>query len=469
MMAKKESQIFQLKVTLKGIRPPIWRRILVKGNTTLLQLHDILQAVMGWYDYHLHVFFIGEKYYGDPQDDEYDDFGTLDECDYRLVKVISGQGQRFTYEYDFGDGWEHDILVEKILEAEKGGHYPVCIKGKRACPPEDVGGIWGYENFLEAIHNPDHEEHDEYLEWIGGEFDPEEFDLEAINEALQSMKLRRTRNDDAWEISEEEIAQDVANEMRNWMADLSTEQQDFAEKLPLRRDMVSLLNYMRDTKVIGTTSTGNFPLKAVAEICARFVEPVKLETKIGDRVYKVRSESEVWPLYFRHALASVSGFITGGPGRRWVVLPGGEKFLALTPAIQIWILIANWWIKINWAITFPAVVRSDVLDLDFRLVALRHLQELPLATHVDYKTFADKMIEDSRLVWPGEDQKHGQYLLRAIIERAVIKPHIDFGVLEAKYQPDEILGEEYRQITSIAITPFGKSILALLKNIAFSQ
>jgi len=158
----------------------------VPCNITLGELHHILQAVMGWWDYHLHQFIVGRTYYGAPHPD-YDDFMDMrDESQVRLNQ-IADEGSRFVYEYDFGDSWEHVLLVEKVLEPEPGQQYPVCIKGKRACPPEDVGGVWGYYGFLEAIRNPDHSEHEMYVEWIGGEFDPETFDLDGINAALRDM------------------------------------------------------------------------------------------------------------------------------------------------------------------------------------------------------------------------------------------------------------------------------------------
>lgn len=185
-MAKND--IYQIKVTLKHSKPPIWRRIQVPGNTRLGQLHLILQAAMGWWNAHLHQFIVGgDTYYGEPHP-EFDTWGPemLDETKYRLHQVVTGEKFKFIYEYDFGDSWEHVLLVEKIIPPERGVHYPRCIKGKWACPPEDVGGVWGYGYFLEAIKNPEHEEHEMYLEWIG-EFDPEEFDLAEVNQALRNM------------------------------------------------------------------------------------------------------------------------------------------------------------------------------------------------------------------------------------------------------------------------------------------
>ena len=183
----KDNPIYQIKVTLKDTKPPIWRRLLVPGDFTLGDLHNIIQTAFGWWDYHLHQFIIGEVYFGVPYPG-YDDYLNMnDERKMRLHQITEREGFKFRYEYDFGDGWLHQVLVEKILPREPGQDYPVCIKGRRACPPEDVGGIWGYYYFLEAIADPEHEEHDQYLEWAGDEFDPAAFDLEGVNQALRAL------------------------------------------------------------------------------------------------------------------------------------------------------------------------------------------------------------------------------------------------------------------------------------------
>lgn len=180
-----DSAVYQLKVTLKGSKPPIWRRFQVRGSTTLAKLHRILQIVMGWEDYHLHQFIVGGVYYGVPDPDW--DLDVKSERWVKLEQVVSDVKDHFVYEYDFGDSWEHEIVVEKVVPPEPDVRYPICLTGKRACPPEDVGGIWGYPEFLEAIHNPEHPEHEAMLEWIGGAFDPEAFDLEAVNQALRRL------------------------------------------------------------------------------------------------------------------------------------------------------------------------------------------------------------------------------------------------------------------------------------------
>jgi len=180
------SSIYQLKTSLKHSKPPIWRRIQVKGDTTLYKLHQIIQIAMGWTNTHLHQFIADGVYYGEP-DPEFA-FEVVNERRVRLAQVAGGVKDKFIYEYDFGDGWEHEIMVEKIMEPEPKVSYPRCIKGKRSCPPEDVGGVWGYFHFLEAIENKDHPEHGEYLEWIGGSFDPEAYECAEVNEELGEIR-----------------------------------------------------------------------------------------------------------------------------------------------------------------------------------------------------------------------------------------------------------------------------------------
>ena len=186
-MKKKYNQVYQFKITLEGIRPPIWRRIQVPETYTFLDLHVAIQDAMGWSDYHLHLFEVGDPSTGMKieigiPEKEFGEYGeTLQERNKKIADYFSMENRTADYVYDFGDNWEHKIQLEKILPREKNVNYPVCIKGKRACPPEDCGGIWGYEELLEIIKNPEHEEHEEMLEWLGGEFDPEDFDVEEVS------------------------------------------------------------------------------------------------------------------------------------------------------------------------------------------------------------------------------------------------------------------------------------------------
>ena len=189
MMAKKNkkaSSLYQLKVTLTGSKPPIWRRLIVKDDTRLDQLHSILQIAMGWSDYHLHQFRVrGGLYIGLP-DPDFDTDYLEDERRVYLHNIISSPKDNFVYEYDAGDNWEHKVVLEKILPLNF-SESPRVIKGKKACPPEDCGGIWGYYDFLDAIQDPEHEEHESMLEWVGREFDPDEFDMDSINQELNGL------------------------------------------------------------------------------------------------------------------------------------------------------------------------------------------------------------------------------------------------------------------------------------------
>jgi hypothetical protein len=178
--------VFQLKITLKDSSPPIWRRVQVAADVTLAQLHDLIQLAFGWTDSHLHQFIIGSQCYSTPSPDDYEP--VKDERRFRLDQFLISPKDKIRYEYDFGDDWMHQVLLEKVLPPEPGMRYPVCVAGKNACPPEDVGGVWGYADFLEAIVQPDHPEHDQYLEWVGDEFDPKAFDLEAVNQDLEALR-----------------------------------------------------------------------------------------------------------------------------------------------------------------------------------------------------------------------------------------------------------------------------------------
>jgi len=179
----KPGAIYQFKVTLKESHPPIWRRIQVP-DCTLGELHEVLQVVMDWGNSHLHQFIVNRKYFGEATHDDLD-MEVEDEDGIGLSDIYTGKNTpRIIYEYDFGDGWQHEIILEKILEPEPRVTYPCCLEGARACPPEDVGGIWGYAEFLEAISDPNHEDHDEMVEWVGGEFDPEKFSVDEVNKEL---------------------------------------------------------------------------------------------------------------------------------------------------------------------------------------------------------------------------------------------------------------------------------------------
>lgn len=181
-------QIYELKLEMLEVEPLIWRRLLVRGSITLAQLHGVIQTTMGWTNSHLHEFVVGEHSYSDP---EFEIDEARSEYRYRLAKLAPRVRNTISYCYDFGDGWEHQIRVEGIIEDDK--RYPgrpICLAGARNCPPEDCGGPWGYQHFLEAIGNKKHREHRALLEWVGGSFDPEHFDVDEVNDLLRKIDLR---------------------------------------------------------------------------------------------------------------------------------------------------------------------------------------------------------------------------------------------------------------------------------------
>lgn len=189
-MAKKGTRptLYQFKITLLGSSPPIWRRIQVP-DCTLDKLHEYIQTAMGWTNSHLHQFEIRGKRYGDPAllDDGFEEFDGIDSTKTMISEIMPQRSKRFafSYEYDFGDGWEHQIAFEGCPDPAEGKRYPLCLEGEQACPPEDVGGVWGYQDFLAAIADPQHEEHETYLDWCGGSFSREKFDPQQATTAMK--------------------------------------------------------------------------------------------------------------------------------------------------------------------------------------------------------------------------------------------------------------------------------------------
>jgi Plasmid pRiA4b ORF-3-like protein len=176
--------VHQLKVTLRAVRPPVWRRIAVDSQVRLSALSNVLEAAMGWYGGHLHQFDVSGHIYGEP-DPEWGD-RVADERKARLADVLPAVKSKLRWDYDFGDGWEHDVVVEAIGPPEAGTTYPRCLAGRRACPPEDCGGPWGYHGLLEALKDPAHEDHADLSEWAPPDFDPDHFDVDEATDAMRT-------------------------------------------------------------------------------------------------------------------------------------------------------------------------------------------------------------------------------------------------------------------------------------------
>jgi hypothetical protein len=182
------TNVHRLKVTLRRVRPPVWRRIEVRSSTNLHQLSIELEAAMGWLGGHMHAFDVAGETYQLPSEDDFGRRPTKDERKATVATVLPRPGTKMRWDYDFGDGWEHDILVEAIEPAAPDVVYPRCTAGRRACPPEDCGGPWGYADLLEALGDAAHPDHESMREWAPPDFDPAEFDAAEVSEAMRQAR-----------------------------------------------------------------------------------------------------------------------------------------------------------------------------------------------------------------------------------------------------------------------------------------
>ncbi len=196
-------RVYQFKITLKGINPPIWRRILVPENYNFWDLHVAIQDAMGWLDCHLHVFCIRRKHahkvteIGIPNEDIYGDEPVfLPGWEIPISRYFSDLGEACNYEYDFGDSWKHEVLLEGLLIREKGQKYPKCLDGERACPPEDCGSVPGYYNLLEILSDTSTEEYEEMVSWLGGKYKPEKFNPEKVKFDNPKKRWRQAFTED---------------------------------------------------------------------------------------------------------------------------------------------------------------------------------------------------------------------------------------------------------------------------------
>ncbi len=454
--------VFQIKVSIPGTNPLIWRRILVPAGITLARLHIILQAVMGWENYHLHLFKVNGQEFGEPQDDEFDTRPILDEYSYLLPQAGVYPGVSFEYLYDFGDGWSHQLEVEAFHEVEPGEQAPRCIEGAESGPPEDVGGIGGYHEYKRVLKDRRHPRHREWLAWRGP-FDPYKFDLQAINARLYWLSdAEGARKVGLNAVDALEMVMDYFPSLTRWAEGLDEELVSGAEELPLRRDMAVLLAYLRDHKVSGTSGTGNLPLKPAQEVSAQFVEPPVWKFEFGDFVDHVRSSAHIWPIYFLMVLAEVGELVYGGPGRRFRITQGGTEFMAAPAPLQTWYLLAVWWTRVNWLIAFPYEGFGEALPFGFSQTVGRRLMELPVGRNVAPDKFSDRLINEGRLKRGSEKQDRAVENLPAMIENCIIDPLVDFGILAPRYHTEAGILRERKTLVDFQITRFGRHFLGPL-------
>lgn len=231
-----------------------------------------------------------------------------------------------------------------------------------------------------------------------------------------------------------------------------------AQILPLRQDMVTLLRYVRDHKVVGTQSTGNLPLKVVREVTARFVNPPQLDTTIGDHVYRLRSEEDIWSLHYLHILAEVGGLVAVAPARRWRLTPQGEKFLETDPLLQVSYLLSIWWYQVNWLVAYPFTGMGEALPPDFNRVTLAQLRSLPVGKSIAFEKFADRLIKKAGLTWTAKVDS-APMSLRGSIQQMVINILAKFGGVTREYREDPLGKGTISKLDTFEITPFGKALL----------
>jgi len=232
-----------------------------------------------------------------------------------------------------------------------------------------------------------------------------------------------------------------------------------AEELPSRRDVVTLLAFVRDNKVVGSQSTGNMPLKAVQEVTAQFVKPPLLEETIGEKTFRIRSEAELWPLYFLRSLAEVGGLINVGRARRWRLTSQGERFLDAAPQLQAAYLLAVWWHRVNWLVAYSFTGMGEALPYGFTRSTLAALRSLSPATLVRFEEFADRLIHATGLRWGVPDPKIAIPALHGAVNRMVIVVLADFGAVEREYREERLGKSTFHALDKFKITPWGNALL----------
>jgi hypothetical protein len=250
--------------------------------------------------------------------------------------------------------------------------------------------------------------------------------------------------------------------LRSWVQGLTPREAARAEALPLRRDMLTMLTYVRDHRLKGTQSTGSFKLKDIRAITADFVDPPVLDQTIGGRTYRLRTEYDVWPLFFLHVLAEVGGLLEGREARRWRLTASGSRFLTSPPPVQIWFMLTCWWEGVDWVIAFPMQGMGESLLPAFKSITRSHLLTLPVDARIPYETFADELIEETGMTWTSADPSFHRSILHTAVHRLVISVLDDFGVLEPAYEIKPNNVGTKRELAAFQVTPFGHGLLASL-------
>lgn len=453
--------LITLYIAIKEIEPPIWRRISISGNANLLDLHHVIQHAFGWTNTHLFIFKLGEMnfvHYPDWEADAYRyqsaELAILED----LIPDQLSEGSTFSYVYDLGDNWEHEIYVESVSLAPMRFSGASCVEGARAAPPENVGSIPGYFNLLKTLQTPGSSDYRELMNWMGYTYDPEYFDRETVNCIISDyFVVAQLRKDSIWcyDIPFFNLASVFFG---NWTD--SPEHLKYANDITLRRDVITLMTYLIENKVTGTKASGNFPLKDVRGIAEGFVDPPVLDEKIGDKLYKLRSEDEVPDMLFIHHFSNLAGLIIGGENQQWQVTHYGKSFLQATPLEQVWFLTNFWFLGFHWDNCLP--YEDNILGSNaytFQQLLLSTLVNYPVGETVSINQLFDAM----ELRLPGWERKFGfggrfSNHKMHYFEKIVLEPFYKLGLFEILTKESDIL-PGFFDITDITITDFGKTLM----------
>ena len=464
----KQAQVYQLKITLKHVQPPVWRRIVVPENISFDILHLLIQIIMGWKGYHLHEFEIENRVYGMPDEDGYFDDETLDESDYRLNKLGLKEGSKFSYIYDFGDDWEHSIVVEKTLPAESEIKYPICLSGKRACPPEDVGGPWGYKDFLEAFYDPEHKDHEDRKEWAG-DFDAEHFDLTEINQVLDEVIITKSGNLDV-RASEDhslrmaEFQMELLEPLAPVSKAMTGEEKSLFKQVPLRKNVLVILKYLKNNRVVGTEGTGNFPVKAVREIYQKFENAPMPTIILKQALQRIRSEDDVEQLAFVHHFAYISKLIDGGKKLPWALTPSGEQFLGYTAVEQTIVLFLFWLLALGLEDKLENEDLSCGVPFDLHFSIIDSLFQQPVGVEMSYTQFWNSWANEHQFLASGIEMDQIETLFQTLITQTIMAPMIEFGAITGSIGNNLPLLNAEVDRNTFHLTPLGKKLGEIVKN-----
>jgi hypothetical protein len=274
------------------------------------------------------------------------------------------------------------------------------------------------------------------------------------------LQIFRLRQEDGFDGGIEEMSRRKTDSVIDrWLDQMTLAQVEKVEALPVRRDMLALLVYLRDKRVAGTQRGGNLPLKAVREITAQFVNPPVLDETVGGHVYQLRIESDIWPLYFLHILADVGGLISGGRARQMRLTEQGVKFLQAIPPVQVWYQLSTWWWQVDWLVAYQVAGMGEQMPPSFQAITMESLLKQPVGKHVDFDTFAHQLIQRTGYRWSNPDGDMADYLMRGGIRNIVIRILQRFESVELTYRENKIGSVTFQELDTFCITPFGMGLL----------